>query len=126
MCAKWLEIIESSSDQKAVFNIPAWLSRGTLDAIGQGSSLLPLDKNGPSNFPLAAFDVQFGTIQNDGHLLARKYDNIMSVLLADLLFGLHVTLCCSKERRFWPSLCATDFHTDSFQVFFSMGPRVGD
>lgn len=88
MCAKWLEIIESSGDQKAVFNIPAWLSRGTLDAIGQGTNLFPPDKNGPFNFPPAAFDIQFSTIQNDDHPLAKKYDNILSVLLANLLFGL--------------------------------------
>ena len=50
MCTKWMDIIESSSDQKVVLNIPAWLSRATLDAIGQGASLIPRDKNGRSNF----------------------------------------------------------------------------
>ncbi|KAH0828958.1 cytochrome P450 [Lanmaoa asiatica] len=60
MSTKWMEIIESSSDQKAVLNIPSWLSRGTLDAIGQ-----------------AAFDVQFGTVRDDEHPLARKYNNMM-------------------------------------------------
>lgn len=85
---KWMEVIEGSSDQKAVFNIPAWLSRGALDAIGQGSSLFPPDKNGLFYLLPAAFDVQFGTIQNDEHPLARKYNNTLSVLLVDLLFGL--------------------------------------
>jgi len=61
MSAKWMDIIGSSRDQKVVFNIPAWLSRATLDAIGQ-----------------AAFDVEFGTIQNDEHPLAKKYGNMMS------------------------------------------------
>ena len=88
MCVKWLEIIGSSSDQKAVFDIPAWLSRGTLDAIGQGTSLFPPDNNRPFNSPAAAFDHQFGTIQNDEHPLARKYNNMVSVLLADPLLGL--------------------------------------
>ena len=41
----------------------------------------------PFNFPSAAFDVQFGTTQNDEHPLASKYNNMMSVLLADLLLG---------------------------------------
>ncbi|KAF8141145.1 cytochrome P450 [Boletus edulis] len=61
MCTKWAEIIESSADQRAVFNVTAWLSRGTLDAIGQ-----------------AAFDVQFGTFRNDEHPLVRKYANLLS------------------------------------------------
>ena len=75
-----MEIIGNSTDQKAVLNIPTWLSRGTLDAIGQGTSPFPRDKNAPLTFPPAAFDVQFGTIQNDEHLLARKYNSMMSVL----------------------------------------------
>ena len=80
MCAKWMEIIWNSTDQKAVLNIPTWLSHGTLDAIGQGKSLFQSDENVPLPFPPAAFDVQFGTIQNDEHPLAKKYNNMMSVL----------------------------------------------
>ena len=125
MCVKWLEIIGSSSDQKAVFDIPAWLSRGTLDAIGQGTSVFPPDNNRPFNFPPAAFDVQFGTIQNDEHPLARKYNNMVSVLLADFS-DYNVTLCCSQERRFRTSLYATDFHTGSYQIYSAMDPRVDD
>jgi len=49
------------------------------------SHLIGMD---PSTSQPAAFDVQFGTIQNDEHPLARKYNNILSVLLVDLLFGL--------------------------------------
>ncbi|KAG8220520.1 cytochrome P450 [Butyriboletus roseoflavus] len=61
MCTKWMEVIGSSDDQKVVFNIPEWISRGTLDAIGQ-----------------AAFDVQFGTVHNDEHPLYKKYNNMLS------------------------------------------------
>lgn len=50
MCAKWTEIIGNTTNQNVVFNIPAWLSRGTLDAIGQGTSPLPRDKNATLNF----------------------------------------------------------------------------
>jgi cytochrome P450 len=75
MCTKWMDIIRSSSDKKAVLNIPAWLSRSTLDAIGQ-----------------AAFDVQFGTIQNDEHPLARKYNNMLLVLSRFVSSNRHETL----------------------------------
>ncbi|KAG9312334.1 cytochrome P450 [Chiua virens] len=59
--AKWMEIIGDSGEQEVVLNIPTWLSRGALDAIGQ-----------------AAFDIQFDTIQNDQHPLARIYNNMLS------------------------------------------------
>lgn len=77
MCTKWMDIIGNSTDQHAVFNIPAWLSRATLDAIGQGMSLFPPDKNGSFSFPPAAFDVQFGAIENHEHPLAKKYSNVL-------------------------------------------------
>jgi hypothetical protein len=36
MSNKWMEIISNSEEPSAEFNIPAWLSRATLDAIGEG------------------------------------------------------------------------------------------
>ncbi|KAF8557917.1 cytochrome P450 [Imleria badia] len=63
---KWLEAIESGNGRGVEVNILSWLSRAALDAIGH-----------------AAFDVQFGTIQNDAHPLAKMYRN----LFADV-FGL--------------------------------------
>ncbi|OAX35978.1 cytochrome P450 [Rhizopogon vinicolor AM-OR11-026] len=58
---KWMDIITNSKEQSAVLNIPAWLSRATLDAIGQ-----------------AAFDVRFGSIDNKESALARAYSNMMN------------------------------------------------
>ncbi|KAF8557928.1 cytochrome P450 [Imleria badia] len=55
---RWLETIGNENGQSAVINVLSWLSRGTLDAIGH-----------------AAFDVQFGTIQDDLHPLVKKYKN---------------------------------------------------
>lgn len=119
-----MEAIGSSSDQKVVLNVPTWLSRGTLDAIGQGRSFFPRDENEPSSFPPAAFDVQFDSIDNDDHPLFKKYNNLMSVLSRIFSLDCNVTLCCSQERRFWTSLCTTDFHNGSFQVHSAMDPRV--
>jgi hypothetical protein len=36
MCNKWMDMINNSKEQSAEFNIAAWLSRATLDAIGEG------------------------------------------------------------------------------------------
>ncbi|KAG2347348.1 cytochrome P450 [Suillus weaverae] len=61
MSNKWVEIISNSKEGSAVFNIPAWLSRATLDAIGE-----------------AAFDVHFNSIDNNESALAHSYRNIMT------------------------------------------------
>jgi hypothetical protein len=37
--AKWIDIIGDNNGEKAVLNVHAWLSRATLDAIGEGMSL---------------------------------------------------------------------------------------
>ncbi|KAF9222413.1 cytochrome P450 [Gyrodon lividus] len=60
MSAQWMEIIGSDNDKKVVLNVPTWLSRATLDAIGE-----------------AAFDVHLGAIQDDKHVLVRSYSNVM-------------------------------------------------
>ncbi|KAG1836307.1 cytochrome P450 [Suillus subluteus] len=61
MSNKWTEIINNSEEGSVVFNIPAWLSRATLDAIGE-----------------AAFDVRFSSIDNNESDLARSYRNVMT------------------------------------------------
>lgn len=120
-----MEIIENNSDQKAVFNIPAWLSRGTLDAIGQGTSLFLPDMNGPFSVPLAAFNVQFGTMQNNEHPLVRKYHNMMSVFFSRIFFSdCDLVRYYSQERHFRTPLCATDFYSNSFQVSSDMDTGV--
>ncbi|KAG2043960.1 cytochrome P450 [Suillus americanus] len=61
MSDKWTEIISNSEEGSAVLNIPAWMSRATLDAIGE-----------------AAFDVRFSSIDNNENALARSYRNVMT------------------------------------------------
>jgi hypothetical protein len=36
MSNKWMDMISNSEEQSAEFNISPWLSRATLDAIGEG------------------------------------------------------------------------------------------
>ena len=38
MCMEWMEIIGNGTDQEAVINVSDWISRATLDAIGQGTT----------------------------------------------------------------------------------------
>ncbi|KAF9234005.1 cytochrome P450 [Melanogaster broomeanus] len=60
MTAKWTETIRGSSGEKAIIDVSAWLSLAILDAIGE-----------------AAFDARFGALEDDRHILARGYRNIM-------------------------------------------------
>ncbi|OAX37779.1 cytochrome P450 [Rhizopogon vinicolor AM-OR11-026] len=60
MSNKWIDVISNSKEQSAVLDMSAWLSRTTLDAIGE-----------------VAFDVRFGSLDNNEHALARAYNNMM-------------------------------------------------
>lgn len=66
-----------------MFNLSVWLSRATLDAIGEGTYY----SGYTSTFFLisfsAAFDVRFSTTDNNesAQAFARSYNNIMSVLI---------------------------------------------
>ncbi|KAJ8585151.1 cytochrome P450, partial [Rhizopogon salebrosus TDB-379] len=61
MSDKWMDIISNSEEQSAEFNIPLWLSRATLDAIGE-----------------AAFDIRFGSVAGDESALAHAYGSMMA------------------------------------------------
>jgi hypothetical protein len=80
MSNKWIDIISNSKERSVVFNVAAWLSRATLDAIGEGKiysvTQLPLSSS-PSS---AAFDVRFDTMADKESALTRTYNNMMSVM----------------------------------------------
>ncbi|KAF9075481.1 cytochrome P450 [Rhodocollybia butyracea] len=59
MCRRWSDILDSSEGQAHVFNIPEWVSRATLDAIGQ-----------------AAFDYDFGATDDHENELGKVYQNM--------------------------------------------------
>ncbi|KIY53206.1 cytochrome P450 [Fistulina hepatica ATCC 64428] len=60
MASLWRDLIAESTveDQSAVVDIPSWASRGTMDAIGE-----------------AAFDYQFGALDNSDNALAEAFRN---------------------------------------------------
>ncbi|KAI6147633.1 cytochrome P450 [Pisolithus thermaeus] len=60
MVARWMELVNAGNSDKIVLDIPSWVSRATLDAIGQG-----------------AFDVQLGSLDNAEIPLAKSYQGMM-------------------------------------------------
>ncbi|KAG9226814.1 hypothetical protein CCMSSC00406_0003513 [Pleurotus cornucopiae] len=61
LSSKWKDMISSSSNQEVVVDIPRWTSRATLDAIGE-----------------AAFDYQFGTMDNKETRLSAAYFTLLA------------------------------------------------
>lgn len=61
LTAQWTDIIASSADQTSKFNVAAWLSRATMDSIGE-----------------AAFDYQFGALAKADNEFMKAYFGLMS------------------------------------------------
>ncbi|RDB23388.1 hypothetical protein Hypma_009433 [Hypsizygus marmoreus] len=59
LCEKWKDVIAASPDQSSVFDMPSWLSRATLDAIGE-----------------AAFDYEFGALDDADNALGKAFANL--------------------------------------------------
>ncbi|KAG7442653.1 cytochrome P450 [Guyanagaster necrorhizus] len=60
MASKWKELISTSDNQSVILDIPSWVSRATLDAIGE-----------------AAFDYQFGALDDSTNPLTTAYTNLL-------------------------------------------------
>lgn len=78
ICVRWMEII-GNCDGRTVIDITSWLSRGALDSIGQGILIIREEMLTFSIILIAAFDVQLGTVQDNAHPLAKKYENYLFV-----------------------------------------------
>ncbi|RDB25147.1 hypothetical protein Hypma_007406 [Hypsizygus marmoreus] len=57
---KWKDIILSTSEQSCVLDMPSWISRATLNAIGE-----------------AAFDYDFGAMDEADNALGKAYSNLL-------------------------------------------------
>ncbi|KAG5715508.1 hypothetical protein E4T56_gene17644, partial [Termitomyces sp. T112] len=62
LTAQWTDILASSPDQTAEFNVASWLSRATMDSIGE-----------------AAFDYQFGALSQSDNQFMKAYFGLMWV-----------------------------------------------
>ena len=92
--AKWKDIITSSADPSAVLDIPSWASRATLDAIGEGKFIFcALRKIFSTWYLPAAFDCEFGVMDNADNDLGKAYSNLLCVL--SVLFFSAFSLGCS-------------------------------
>ncbi|KAK0462488.1 cytochrome P450 [Desarmillaria tabescens] len=60
MGSKWKELISTTDEQSVIINVPLWTSHATLDAIG-----------------VAAFDYQFGALDNLENPLTVAYTNML-------------------------------------------------
>ncbi|KAI6096139.1 cytochrome P450 [Pisolithus sp. B1] len=63
LCAKWMDVVSGTDDERAVVDMYEWLSRATLDVIGQ-----------------AAFGVYFGCLDDPNHILVRSYRNTIATI----------------------------------------------
>lgn len=64
LCAKWIDIVNGTSDGRAVIDVYRWLSSTTLDVFGQ-----------------AAFGVHLGCLEDSNHILVRSYQNMIASVL---------------------------------------------
>ncbi|KAK0196691.1 cytochrome P450 [Armillaria mellea] len=65
MVLRWKELVSATEEQSVVIDIPSWTSRATLDAIGE-----------------AAFDYQFGALDDSATPLANAYTNMLFDIFA--------------------------------------------
>ncbi|KIO10441.1 hypothetical protein M404DRAFT_129598 [Pisolithus tinctorius Marx 270] len=60
MVGKWMELVEADNSGKIVMDIPSWVSRAALNAIGEG-----------------AFDIRLGSLENSESPLAKNYQGLL-------------------------------------------------
>ncbi|KAF9484508.1 cytochrome P450 [Pholiota conissans] len=80
LTSQWTDILASSPDQTAVLNVASWLSRATMDSIGEGRrifSSLTVQSSVSFSFT-AAFDYQFGALSNKDNEFMKAYFGLMS------------------------------------------------
>ncbi|PBK76286.1 cytochrome P450 [Armillaria solidipes] len=84
MVSKWKELISATEEQSVVIDIPSWTSRGTLDAIGE-----------------AAFDYQFGALDDSAKPLTNAYTNLLFDTFAAATDNTILSLCLMDWLPVW-------------------------
>lgn len=124
LSTKWLETIAAENKQAVEINVIAWLSRGALDSIGQGRMpFLIEDTPRMLTISIAAFGVQFNTIQDDSHPVAKQYENYWSVFPHNHMLP-RLSLNFFQLQYFRGAFSKADFHTISRGVCSDMGPPM--
>lgn len=85
MLMKWTELIEASLEQPLLLlDLPEWVSRATLDAVG-----------------LAAFDYEFGALDDSDNELSRAYSNLFTEVFGQPSKGAMLTMSLFKYLPEW-------------------------
>ncbi|KAK0453046.1 cytochrome P450 [Armillaria borealis] len=84
MVSKWKELISATEEQSVVIDIPSWTSRATLDAIGE-----------------AAFDYQFGALDDSAKPLTSAYANLLFDTFAAATDNSTLSLCLMDWLPVW-------------------------
>ncbi|KAK0434770.1 cytochrome P450 [Armillaria borealis] len=87
MVSKWKELISATEEESVVIDIPSWTSRGTLDAIGE-----------------AAFDYQFGALDDSAKPLTNAYTNLLFDTFAAATDNTILSLCLMDWLPVWVHL----------------------
>ncbi|KAG6812535.1 hypothetical protein H0H92_002304 [Tricholoma furcatifolium] len=77
LTAQWTDILASSPDQTAEFNVATWLSRATMDSIGEGIFSSHHLQHWIFKMLVAAFDYQFGALAQTDNEFMKAYFGLM-------------------------------------------------
>jgi alkylphenol/PAH-inducible cytochrome P450 monooxygenase len=85
LAQKWKdEVISADPSGEPMFNVHKWLSRTTMDAIGQGM-LLSFQMRTNAYSYIAGFDFDFGALDNIENPLSKVYDNLLYAFFYQML-----------------------------------------
>ncbi|KAK0505319.1 cytochrome P450 [Armillaria luteobubalina] len=84
MASRWKELISATDEQSVVIDIPSWMSRATLDAIGE-----------------AAFNYPFGALDNSAKPLTKAYTNMAFNTFAAATDNSTLSLCLMDWLPRW-------------------------
>ncbi|KAK0475531.1 cytochrome P450 [Armillaria novae-zelandiae] len=84
MVSRWKELISTTDEQSAVIDIPSWISRATLDAIGE-----------------AAFNYPFGALDDSAKPLTKAYTNMAFDTFAAATNNSTLSLCLMDWLPRW-------------------------
>ena len=83
MIRLWSDLVNASPDESTILDLPSWISRATLDAIG-----------------LAAFDYEFGALDDGDNELSKSFRNITFVITWMFKFTdclVEISLACRQK-----------------------------
>ncbi|KAK0228974.1 cytochrome P450 [Armillaria fumosa] len=106
MVSKWKELVSATEEHSVVIDIPSWTSRATLDAIGE-----------------AAFDYQFGALDDSAKPLADAYTNMLSLLTVAPCHGLSDSLLRKHQASDLTRQVAKQLLNEKYEALAAEKPK---